>query len=186
MKSRYPKEIARNVYWSIYGGTVRNPPMPRRVRSVLFICLGNICRSPFAERFAAKYSDASNGIVFSSAGIRVDHPRSPPVEAVESARGFGVDLRDHASRQLRYDLVESNDMILAVEAWQFKYMRKLFMEHRDKIFHLPLFCAIDRFRIYEHYNIRDPFGRDLASYNQCFERVKTCLSGLLDRLNANR
>jgi len=181
-----PKDIARNVYWSIYGGTVRNPPMPRHVHSILFICLGNICRSPFAERLAAKYSDPSNGIVFSSAGIRVDLPKSPPVEAVESAREFGVELSDHASRQLRYDLVESNDMILVVEAWQFKYLRKLFIEYRDKIFDLPLFCANNNSSIYDRYNIRDPYGRDVTSYNQCFERVKACLLELLDRINRKR
>lgn len=188
MDKSFLKNIAKGIFWRVYGGTVRNPPLPSKIKSVLFICLGNICRSPFAERIAAKYSNASNDIAFSSAGIRVDAPKSPPIEAIDSAKDFGVELRDHASRQLQYGLMESHDIIITVEIWQYKYLKKMFMEFQDKIFLLPLFCINNNIsqNIYDKYNIRDPYGRNYAAYDECFEKIKKCINGLFHSINVSK
>jgi hypothetical protein len=48
------KRPVRNLMWWAKGLAMRNPALPSRVRSVLFVCLGNICRSPFAAALAAR------------------------------------------------------------------------------------------------------------------------------------
>jgi len=71
---------------------------------VLFVCAGNICRSPFAEGLARRLA-AERGldVEFASAGeIALDGDRCPP-DAVAVAREYGVDLSSHRARRLTKD-----------------------------------------------------------------------------------
>jgi protein-tyrosine-phosphatase len=116
----------------------------------------------------------------------VDAPRPSPAGAIVSAREFGVDLRDHASRQLRYGLMESHDIVIAVEAWQHKYLKKMFMEFQDRIFLLPLFRIDASHNAYDKYNIRDPYGRNSSAYDECFEIIDKCIAGLFHSIDVNK
>jgi protein-tyrosine-phosphatase len=84
-------------------------------RSLLFVCMGNICRSPFAERLALLQLPADHRA--SSAGHFPDPGRRPPRQAVRAARrGFGVDLRGHRSRVLSRELVDAADAVFVCDA----------------------------------------------------------------------
>jgi protein-tyrosine-phosphatase len=68
---------------------------------VLFVCAGNLCRSPFAEGLARRLaSERGLDVEFESAGeIAYDGNRCPP-DALEAARAHGVDLSAHRARRL--------------------------------------------------------------------------------------
>src|SRR5262244_3858203 len=66
-----------------------------RPRSLLVICHGNICRSPFAEVFLKRLLDAS-GTEVTSAGF-IGPGRTPPQEAIGEAARRGEDLSSHRS-----------------------------------------------------------------------------------------
>jgi protein-tyrosine-phosphatase len=71
---------------------------------VLFVCAGNICRSPFAEGLARRLA-AERGldVEFASAGeIALDGDRCPR-DAVAVAKEYGVDLSSHTARRLTTD-----------------------------------------------------------------------------------
>jgi protein-tyrosine-phosphatase len=71
---------------------------------ILFVCAGNICRSPFAEGLARRLA-AQRGldVEFASAGeIALDGDRCPP-DAVAVAKEYGVDLSSHRARRLTTD-----------------------------------------------------------------------------------
>jgi protein-tyrosine-phosphatase len=71
---------------------------------ILFVCAGNICRSPFAEALARRLA-AERGldVEFASAGeIALDGDRCPP-DAVAVAKEYGVDLSSHRARRLTTD-----------------------------------------------------------------------------------
>jgi len=90
---------------------------------------------------------------------------------------MGVHIAPHRSRGLSYSMIESNDMIVAMEDWQCKYLRKICQENKEKIFLLPLFDNHSG-TSWENYNIRDPYGKDLEEFKQCYGRIERCLSGL--------
>jgi protein-tyrosine-phosphatase len=71
-------------------------------------------------------------------------------------------------------------MILAMEAWQFTRLRKLFPQHIEKIFLLPLFEGNPpkRSESFSILNIRDPYGRAIGDFIECFERIDACLKGI--------
>jgi protein-tyrosine phosphatase len=179
MIKHFIKCILSNIYWSGYGKTISNPKIPLQVKSILFVCKGNICRSPFAEISSKHNIGISNQYIFSSAGIYVKSPQVPPHEAVIAANDFGIDLQGHKSKSINYRMMESNDLIVVMEVWQYKYLNKLFAEFNDKIFLLPLFGNnTESLNNYSVYNIKDPYGKSQDDYNKCFDRIRCCIEGL--------
>lgn len=70
--------------------------------AVLFVCLGNICRSPLAEAaFRARAADAGLDAVADSAGIGAWHVREPPDQrAQRTALRHGIDISNYRGRQV--------------------------------------------------------------------------------------
>ena len=87
--------------------------------SVLFVCTGNICRSPTAERLLRhalrdRLGDQATAFDVTSAGVGalVDEPIQPHAAALLAARG--VDVEGFAARQLDADLLANTDLLLAM------------------------------------------------------------------------
>ena len=76
---------------------------------MLFVCLGNICRSPFAEGLARELLDEDT--ILLSAGSYPVPGRRAPAEAIAAARAFGVDLRAHRSRVLSREMLQQADAV---------------------------------------------------------------------------
>jgi len=182
------KKYLKYIYWKVYGKTICNPVLPSRIESILFICKGNICRSPFAEHIAVKCFSTLNRITCSSAGINVNDPKSPPMEAIVSARNFGIDLQGHMSRKINYAMMQSYDLITVMEAGQYNYLKREYREFRDKIFLLPLVDKRSRTsgNPYHIYNIEDPYGKNVARYNDCYRRIHDCLEDLFSLVNSEK
>ena len=71
-------------------------------------------------------------------------------------------------------------MVIAMEAWQLRRLRKIFPQQKEKMFLLPLFDenSPERSDPYRHLNIRDPYGRAIGDFIECFERIDACLKGI--------
>lgn len=83
---------------------------------LLFVCSGNLCRSPMAERLAVRLGD-DLGIPVearsaSALGLR-DQPAEPG--AVRVCREVGIDLSDHRAQPLTEDLLRWADRVLVME-----------------------------------------------------------------------
>jgi len=89
------------------------------VIDVLFVCTGNICRSPMAEGFLQRrLAEASAGsldgrVRIHSAGTRATLGRSPR-EVLVAAADFDVDLSGHRSRQLDAGLLADADLVIGM------------------------------------------------------------------------
>ncbi len=81
--------------------------------TVLFVCTGNICRSPLAERlFRATFN--APGVVFASAGVEAMVGDGMPVEARRVARHLGADPHGHAARQLTPTQLADAGLVVAM------------------------------------------------------------------------
>jgi len=93
--------------------------MLARKVGVLFVCMGNICRSPTAEgvfRAAAERAGSARNMRIDSAGTHDYHVGEPPdARAIASALRRGYDLRKHRARQVSPRDFERYDWILAMD-----------------------------------------------------------------------
>ncbi len=114
--------------------------------SVLFVCTGNICRSPTAEAlFICKVEEAglSDRFHIDSAGTHGYHVGEPPDQrAVATALARGVDMRDLRARKFDPTDLEDFDYILAMDSGHYGIMDRhpqglgklsLFLEHPQEV-----------------------------------------------------
>jgi len=87
------------------------------MKKILFVCLGNICRSPTAQAvFSVKLAQAGYQIEIDSAGIISNHQGNPPdARAIDHARSMGLDLSSQRARQIRIDDFHTFDRIFAMD-----------------------------------------------------------------------
>lgn len=176
------KEALKDFYLYYESPKIINPELPSYVKSILFVCKGNICRSPFAEYIANKIAleRSFKKLVSRSAGLLVPTSLSSPHEVLEAAEKFGVHLNAHKSNGITSKMAESSDMIIAMEAWQIIRIRELFPMFREKTFLLPLFKKNRNSWkwSYNIYNISDPYGKPLQYFIDCFKRIEGCVYDL--------
>lgn len=175
-----------NLFWQLYGLSLGNPVLLTNPRSVLFICKGNICRSPFAERLAMTLVSGSSGPkpVFGSAGLDVTSPQPSPAAAANAAAKFGISLEGHTAQQLTTEMMSGYDLICTVEAAHFKELLCQYPHFSNKIILLPLLAAAegDYRQRYYRYNIEDPYGKSAEEFQQCFQRINDCTRMLLQQI----
>lgn len=82
---------------------------------MLFVCTGNVCRSPVAEKLLRARLPAESTIVCSSAGVSAltGRPIDPP--SVTVLRELGADPHGHIAKRLTYQQVQAADLILTAE-----------------------------------------------------------------------
>jgi protein-tyrosine phosphatase len=78
---------------------------------VLFVCTGNICRSPFAEIVAR-----AEGLDAESAGLEAYAGSEPTGDAIAVARELGYDLSSHRARGLTEAMLEGPDVVVGMTA----------------------------------------------------------------------
>jgi protein-tyrosine-phosphatase len=94
---------------------------------IMFVCFGNICRSPMAEGLAAKlaeqeHRDQASLVEFSSAGIGAQNGNPPTPEAVQAMARRGIDIAAHRARRATPDVVEAAGLVLTMEERQRQWL----------------------------------------------------------------
>ncbi len=100
--------------------------MPEPMRT-LFVCTGNICRSPMAEGMARafvsrRYPDREREMTFGSAGVAGLDGERPTREAVVAMKARGVDISGHRAQTVWAGLISASDLVLTMEARQSEHI----------------------------------------------------------------
>lgn len=90
---------------------------------ILFVCFGNICRSPMAEGLARdlatrRHPNDASLLRFSSAGVGAQNGNPPTEEAVLAMGERGIDIASHRARRATPDVVGACDLVLTMEERQ--------------------------------------------------------------------
>jgi len=138
-----------------------------RARTVLFVCKGNVCRSPFAAHVARRCFPPTT--TFLSAGSIPRGGRSAPATAVALAARWAVDLSAHRSVVVTEDLVRRADVIVVFDYHNYREIAAAYGFARDRIHFVgalyrdgPLF-------------IKDPWEKDAASFEKTYRQIATAL-----------
>ena len=147
--------------------------------SVLFICHGNICRSPYAElKMRALVGARGADIPTTSAGF-IEGGRSSPDDAQTAGAERGVDLSTHRSRPLTQALVDAHDVLVVMEPGQRSLLFGRFPVRGSPVIILG---DLDPEPI-RHRMIRDPVELPLDVYRDVYDRIDRCLGRLFDTVS---
>lgn len=168
------KLLLRNVRDSIIYRFARSRRVSGRAKKVVFVCMGNICRSVFAEYLMRSVTNGES-LLIESCGLKVEIRTPPPFQAILTSRDFGLELEGHLSKGLKYCDLENADLILAMELWQFRELINIFPHKRENIkllreyapFPENIFCNID-----------DPFGQSPAAFEKCFRQIERSIANI--------
>ncbi len=106
-----------------------------KVNSILFVCLGNICRSPIAEGIAKNLAKAQNlNIVIDSAGTGSWHIGEPPCDnSIKVAQNNGIDIATLRARQVSKADFERFDLLIALDQSNYNDLIKLGAKNLKKL-----------------------------------------------------
>ncbi len=130
-------------------GTVRARRRP--VRNVLFLCHGNICRSPVALSLAQQHLQ---GWAVSSAGFITETGRPSPSCLQEAARFLDLDLSGWRSLRVSRQMVESADVVFLMDLRNLRTFRAEFPDALGKVLLLGMFLP-------KPAEIADPYGQNV-------------------------
>ncbi len=150
--------------------------------SVLFVCMGNICRSPTAEGvFRKVVSDAEldEDILVDSAGTHAYHVNEPPdrrAQAAAERRGFPLD--DIRARRVSSEDFERFDYILAMDEDNLRILKEDAPERQRCKIRLFLEFAGAR----REMEVPDPYYGGADGFEQVLDLVEEASQGLLETL----
>lgn len=95
--------------------------------SIVFICLGNICRSPIAEGVAKEVAKAEGlDLHVTSAGTSGYHVGERPCEnSIKVAKNHGVDISHQRSKQINGVLLKAADIVIALDTKNYDDLKKM-------------------------------------------------------------
>ncbi len=157
--------------------------MANPCRSILFVCLGNICRSPLAEGvFRAEWQRAGTTALLeiASAGTGGWHVGSPPdARSVAIAAHYGIDISRQRARQIETPDFTRYDIILGMDRSNVAALRAMAPAAGRADIHLFMQFALGEMR-----DVPDPYYGGPDGFADVYRMIRTASERLAERLAA--
>lgn len=145
----------------------------RSARRILFVCKGNVCRSPFAEAVAR---ERLAGLEVASAGYFPVAGRRSPEHACAAAAAAGFDLSKHRSQVLTEELVRDTDVIFVFDHENYDHVTTAYPRMRKRVFLLGTLCPSDSLFI------SDPWGLEAEAFGECYRQIGKAVACLAEKI----
>jgi glycine hydroxymethyltransferase len=153
------------------------------MKTVLFVCTGNVCRSPMAEGLFRHAAKGSSSYRVLSAGLGAMEGQPPSAYAVQVVKELGIDISNQRSRMLTPELVQEADYIFGMTHSHIDTVMMLYPQAAEKTFLLREFDeTLDQFEK----DISDPIGGSLQTYLNCRDQIEQGIVSILRYLEQSR
>lgn len=145
---------------------------PEQVRRLVFVCLGNICRSAYAEQIAH-----AEGLNCASLGLSTTTGAASPDEAVAAAQRAGVAMDAHRACDFKDFELQPGDLLLVMEVRQARELQRRLGGRSDvQVALLGNWCSPPM------PHLHDPFTLSAGYFDTCFVRVRAAVRRLAAEL----
>ncbi|GJL52054.1 MAG: hypothetical protein NPIRA01_32810 [Nitrospirales bacterium] len=138
-----------------------------RVSRVIFVCHGNICRSPYAE---FKFRELGGHTISAGLKAKSGNPANSSAQVAASSRG--IQLTTHRSQNIQEVSLQSGDLLVAFEPNHANSLYDQYFKENDVQVTLLGLWSPQSWAVYFH----DPYGLSNAYFEQCFHRIDLALA----------
>lgn len=153
--------------------------MARRKERLLFVCTGNICRSPMAEYLFNHALDADSRWAAESAGLMASAGQRASGDAVKAMRELNISMGAHRSRPVTRDIIDGAFCIVVMTSAHASLFGTLFPDARDRVHLLRSFDPSTQQK-----DVDDPIGTSLSEYRRTRDTIRSAMPGLLEYLDS--
>lgn len=144
------------------------------IRTVLVVCIGNICRSPMAEGLLRQELPDVNVV---SAGLAALSGQPADPYAVELMRERGVDITDHRAQQVSRAIATGADVILVMDNVQRQEIQRLHPATTGRVFRMGELGKFD---------VPDPFREARPAFENALQLIQRGVEAWVPRIRALR
>jgi len=155
--------------------------VPKTARSFLFVCFGNIMRSPMCQALLNRELACLHNAQFTvvSAGLNAIPGKPAHPWAIAAAKELGIALEGHRAQLLSPEMVDQADVIFAMDYHNQVQLLSRWAGAKSKTFFLSAYAGED-FRPLE---IRDPYYSGLEGTRSCYRVLSACIQNLVRALS---
>ena len=151
--------------------------------TILFICTGNVCRSPMAEGLFKNLVDQNKAdLIVKSAGVGAQNGQPPSENAIRAMQDLDIDISPERSVMMTAALASEADMIIGMTHGHIEMVNLMFPHTAEKTFLLREFD--DSLPLHER-EISDPIGCSYEIYCQCRDQIREGIDSLLKFIQKN-
>jgi protein-tyrosine phosphatase len=143
-------------------------------KSVLIVCIGNICRSPVGHFLFQKYSDEYGlDLKIDSAGVGALVGEGANRHSIHVSKEHGLDVSSHVAKQLTRELLYDYELVLVMDNEIRSIMQKEYSYSIGKVKKMGEFNQLE---------IYDPYRKPKAAFEEMYEKTDACVRVWLERV----